>query len=103
MVQVVRELEREGERDDRAGTLTVTGGLERECCGEERITGGIPLAGLVPGPLPPANWQTDRQEIESKSMDRPKIAYKNTDFVLERGRTVIQATLKQTLIYINSR
>lgn len=35
--------------------LTVTGGLERECCGEERTTGGIPLAGLVPGPLPPAN------------------------------------------------
>lgn len=35
--------------------LTVTGGLDRECCGEERTTGGIPLAGLVPGPLTPAN------------------------------------------------
>lgn len=42
--------------------LTVTGGLERECCGEERTTGGIPLAGLVPGPLPPANWHRQRKE-----------------------------------------
>lgn len=41
--------------DQRADALTVTGGLDRECCGEERITGGIPRAGLVPGPLPPAN------------------------------------------------
>lgn len=40
--------------------LTVTGGLERECCGEERTTGGIPLAGLVPGPLPPANWHRQK-------------------------------------------
>lgn len=38
-----------------ASVLTVTGGLESECCGEERTTGGIPRAGLVPGPLPPAN------------------------------------------------
>lgn len=42
--------------------LTVTGGLERECCGEERTTGGIPLAGLVPGPLPPANWHRQKKE-----------------------------------------
>lgn len=43
------------EKDHRANVLTMTGGLDRECCGEERTTGGIPLAGLVPGPLPPAN------------------------------------------------
>lgn len=47
--------EKKQETDDRANGLTVTGGLESECCGEERTTGGIPLAGLVPGPLPPAN------------------------------------------------
>lgn len=50
-----RKKKKEHETDHRANKLTVTGGLERECCGEERTTGGIPLAGLVPGPLPPAN------------------------------------------------
>lgn len=49
------------ETDHRASMLTVTGGLESDCCGEERTTGGIPLAGLVPGPLPPANWQTSKE------------------------------------------
>lgn len=42
--------------------LTEAGGLERECWGEERTTGGIPLAGLVPGPLPPANWHEEEKE-----------------------------------------
>lgn len=50
-----KKKKKEHETDHRANKLTVTGGLERECCGEERTTGGIPLAGLVPGPLPPAN------------------------------------------------
>jgi len=35
--------------------LTATGGFERECCGEDQATGGMPRAGLVPVPLPPAN------------------------------------------------
>lgn len=36
---------------------TLTGkGLDRECCGEDLATGGTLLPGLVPGPLPPANW-----------------------------------------------
>lgn len=45
---------KEGEHE--STRLTAAGGLERECCGEERTTGGMPRAGLVPVPLPPANW-----------------------------------------------
>lgn len=44
--------------------LTAAGGFERECCGEDRATGGMPRAGLVPVPLPPANYtQTNDFEV----------------------------------------
>lgn len=40
---------------------TLTGrGLDRECCGDDLATGGTLRPGLVPGPLPPANWQRNR-------------------------------------------
>ena len=51
----------------------MTGGLEWECWGEERATGGTPLAGLVPGPLPPANLQEERTCSEQGRRDqKPK-------------------------------
>lgn len=56
--------------------LTEAGGLERECCGEERTTAGIPLAGLVPGPLPPANWHSQKKEKEEESWIQTKLVEK---------------------------
>lgn len=34
----------------------LTGGLDSECCGEERTSTETPRAGLVPEPLLQANW-----------------------------------------------
>lgn len=77
-IQVNNKHRRENDKrvnvnDYKANMLTVTGGLERECCGEERTTGGIPLAGLVPGPLPPANWHRQKKEeilIQTKLVEK---------------------------------
>lgn len=35
-------------------------GLDKECCGDDLATGGTLLPGLVPGPLPPANWPKEQ-------------------------------------------
>lgn len=66
---------RVNETDGKASMLTEAGGLERECCGEERTTGGIPLAGLVPGPLPPANWHRQKKE-KKRSLIQTKLVKK---------------------------
>lgn len=51
--------------------LTAAGGFERECCGEDRATGGMPRAGLVPVPLPPANYtQTNDFEVKSEKNEQ---------------------------------
>ena len=46
--------------------LSGSGGLESECCGEERTRGGTPLAGLVPGPPDPANYTQEEKRGEER-------------------------------------
>lgn len=62
----LREARGKAEPDrDEWDDWSLTRGLDRECCGDEWTSMGIPRAGLVPEPLLPANWTQEYEEEDA--------------------------------------